>query len=60
MRQGFDSWFGLPVLARHADDRPARPGLQTAAYYAPKPEYWDVPLMRNDDGRSSGPSTIAR
>jgi len=24
-------------------------GYQTAAYYNPKPEFWDVPLMRNGD-----------
>src|SRR4029453_14550063 len=23
-------------------------GYNTAAYYAPKPEYWDVPLMQNE------------
>jgi len=28
---------------------PVDKGLKTDAYYNPKPEYWDVPLMRNDD-----------
>ena len=36
------------LLARHADDRAARPGLDSAAYYEPKPEYRDVALMRGD------------
>src|SRR5438105_1239689 len=49
MRQGFDSWFGLPfshdmkmTVARDND-------YDTAAYYDPKPEYWDVPLVRNGE-----------
>ena len=49
MRQGFDEWFGLPfshdmrmTVARDND-------YQTAAYYDPKPEYWDVPLVRNGE-----------
>jgi arylsulfatase A-like enzyme len=49
MRQGFDEWYGLPfshdmrmTVARDND-------YQTAAYYDPKPEYWDVPLMRNGE-----------
>jgi uncharacterized sulfatase len=28
---------------------PRDAGFRTAAYYAPKPEYWDVPLMRNGE-----------
>jgi hypothetical protein len=28
---------------------PRDKGTQTAAYYDPKPEYWDVALMRNGD-----------
>jgi arylsulfatase A-like enzyme len=28
---------------------PRDKGLKTAAYYEPKPEYWNVPLMRNGD-----------
>jgi arylsulfatase A-like enzyme len=49
MRRGFDEWFGLPfshdmrmTVARDND-------YQTAAYYDPKPEYWDVPLVRNGE-----------
>ena len=48
MRQGFDSWFGLPFSHDMRMTVPADKGLKTAAYYDPKPEYWDVPLMRND------------
>src|SRR3954471_11704903 len=49
MHQGCDYWFALPyshdmrMTARRED------GLHSAAYYAPKPEYWDVALMRNGD-----------
>src|SRR5262245_40552832 len=49
MAQGFDYWFGLP----HSHDMqmtvPRDNGLKTAAYYDPKPEYWNVPLMRNGE-----------
>src|SRR4051812_4587675 len=48
MRQGFESWFGLPFSHDMRMTVPADRGLKTAAYYDPKPEYWDVPLMRND------------
>jgi arylsulfatase A len=49
MRQGFDSWFGLPFSHDMRMTVPRDRGLQTGAYYDPKPEYWDVPLMRNND-----------
>jgi arylsulfatase A len=49
MRQGFDSWFGLPFSHDMRMTVPRDKGWQTAAYYEPKPEYWDVPLMRNND-----------
>lgn len=49
MRQGFDSWFGLPFSHDMRMTVPRDKGLQTDAYYQPKPEYWDVPLMRNND-----------
>ena len=49
MRQGFDSWFGLPFSHDMRMTVPRDNGLQTAAYYDPKPEYWDVPLMRNGE-----------
>lgn len=48
MRHGFDSWFGLPYSHDMRMTVPRDNGVQTAAYYAPKPEYWDVPLMRDD------------
>jgi arylsulfatase A len=49
MRQGFDSWFGLPYSHDMRMTVPRDKGTQTAAYYTPKPEYWDVALMRNDE-----------
>ena len=49
MRQGFDSWFGLPFSHDMRMTVPRDKGTQTAAYYEPKPEYWDVPLMRNNE-----------
>ena len=49
MRQGFDSWFGVPYSHDMGMTVPRDKGLQTEAYYQPKPEYWDVPLMRNGD-----------
>lgn len=49
MRQGFDSWFGVPFSHDMRMTVPRDKGLQTAAYYSPKPEYWDVPLMRNSE-----------
>jgi len=49
MNQGFDYWFGLPYSHDMRMTAPRDRGLQSAAYYDPKPEYWDVPLMRNGD-----------
>lgn len=49
MHQGFDWWFGLPYSHDMQMTVPRDNGWQTAAYYSPKPEYWDVPLMQ--DGR---------
>ncbi len=48
MAQGFDSWFGLPFSHDMRMTVPRDNGLHTDAYYHPKPEYWDVPLMRNE------------
>jgi arylsulfatase A len=48
MRQGFDSWFGLPYSHDMRMTVPRDSGFRTNAYYVPKPEYWDVPLMRNE------------
>ena len=49
MTQGFDYWFGLPYSHDMRMTVPRDKGYQTAAYYDPRPEYWDVPLMRNGD-----------
>lgn len=49
VRQGFDWWLGLPFSHDMRMTVPRDKGLQTDAYYQPKPEYWDVPLMRNND-----------
>jgi arylsulfatase A len=48
-RQGFDSWLGVPYSHDMRMTVPREAGFQTRAFYEPKPEYWDVPLMRNDD-----------
>jgi uncharacterized sulfatase len=47
-RQGFDSWFGLPYSHDMQMTVPRDKGFQTEAFYAPRPEYWDVALMRGD------------
>jgi uncharacterized sulfatase len=49
MRQGFESWFGLPYSHDMRLTVPRGDAFATPAVYAPKPEYWDVPLMHNDD-----------
>jgi arylsulfatase A len=49
MRQGFDTWFGLPFSHDMRMVAPRQNGLHSRAYYEPKPEYWDVPLMRNGE-----------
>jgi arylsulfatase A len=49
LRHGFDSWFGLPFSHDMRMTVPRDKGFDTEAYYDPKPEYWDVPLMRNDE-----------
>jgi arylsulfatase A len=48
IHQGFDSWFGLPYSHDMRMTVPRDNGYRTAAYYSPKPEYWDVPLMQDD------------
>ena len=48
MRQGFDSWFGLPFSHDMRATVTPDKGYQSSFYYDPKPEYWDVPLMRNE------------
>jgi arylsulfatase A-like enzyme len=49
MKQGFDSWFGLPFSHDMKMTVPRDNGYQTASFYDPKPEYWDVPLMRSGE-----------
>jgi arylsulfatase A len=49
MRQGFDYWFGLPFSHDMRMTVPRDDGYRTRAYYEPKPEYWNVPLMRNGE-----------
>ncbi len=49
MRQGFDQWFGIPYSHDMRMTAPRENAFLSAAYYAPKPEYWDVPLMRNNE-----------
>ncbi len=49
MAQGFDSWFGVPFSHDMLMTAPRENGYQSRAYYDPKPEYWNVPLMRNGD-----------
>lgn len=48
LRQGFDSWFGLPYSHDMRMTVPRDNGTQTKAYYEPRPEYWDVALMRGE------------
>jgi len=49
MNQGFDYWFGLPYSHDMRMTAPRPAGLKSEAYYDPKPEYFDVPLVRNGD-----------
>ena len=49
MAQGFDYLFGLPFSHDMRMTAPRDDGYNSAAYYNPKPEYWDVPLMRNGE-----------
>src|SRR5579862_7168217 len=49
MAQGFDYWFGLPYSHDMRMTAARDDGYKSAAYYNPKPEYWDVPLMRNGE-----------
>ena len=49
MAQGFDFWYGLPFSHDMLMTVPRNKGYQSRPYYQPKPEYWDVPLMRNDE-----------
>ena len=49
MRQGFDAWYGLPFSHDMRMTVARDNNYDTAAYYDPKPEYWDVPLVRNGE-----------
>jgi arylsulfatase A len=49
MNQGFDEWFGLPYSHDMRMTVARDHGYDTAAYYDPKPDYWDVPLVRNGE-----------
>lgn len=49
LRHGFDEWFGVPFSHDMRMTVPRDNGLRTRAYYEPRPEYWDVPLMRGDE-----------
>jgi arylsulfatase A-like enzyme len=49
MNQGFDYWFGIPYSHDMHMTAPRDKGFQTEAYYNPRPEYFDVPLLRNMD-----------
>jgi uncharacterized sulfatase len=49
LENGFDHWLGLPYSHDMRMTVPRDAGFRTAAYYDPKPEYWDVPLMRNGE-----------
>lgn len=48
MRQGFDSWFGLPYSHDMRMTVAPDKGYKSSVYYDAKPEYWDVPLMRGE------------
>jgi arylsulfatase A len=43
--QGFDSYFGIPFANSMNQVEDAPPGM--AAYRNPRPEYWDLPLIRD-------------
>jgi arylsulfatase A len=48
MNHGFDYWWGVPYSHDMRMTVPRTDGIATREYYEPKPEYWDVPLMRNN------------
>jgi arylsulfatase A-like enzyme len=47
MKHGFDSFFGLPYV-NDMDRVPDKGPKGRAAFFAPKIEYWNVPLMRGE------------
>ena len=58
-KQGFDSYFGIPYS--NDMDRVAG-GEWRSVFWEPKIEYWNVPLMRNEDiiERPADQTTITR
>jgi arylsulfatase A-like enzyme len=46
---GFDTWLGLPYSNDMDMTAERDQGFQTEAFYEPKSEYWNVPLMRNEE-----------
>ncbi len=58
--QGFDSYFGIPY-SNDMDGVPGSPQF-LKAYFDPKVEYWNVPLMRNEEivERPADQTTITR
>jgi arylsulfatase A-like enzyme len=44
-KQGFDSYFGIP----YSNDMDAVQGTSFEDFFDPKIEYWNVPLMRNEE-----------
>jgi arylsulfatase A len=47
LKHGFDSFFGLPYV-NDMDRVPDKGPKGRAAFFAPRIEYWNVPLMRDD------------
>lgn len=43
-RHGFDYWFGIP----YSNDMNNSSDLGFEAYFSPRSEYWDVPLMQSE------------
>ena len=60
-RHGFDSYLGLPY-SNDMDRRPDRAPKGKAAFADPRSEYWNVPLLRNDQEveRPADQSTLTR
>ena len=48
MKHGFDSFFGLPYV-NDMDRVPDKGPKGRAAFFAPKVEYWNVPLLRGEE-----------
>jgi arylsulfatase A len=48
-QHGFDYWVGVPFSHDMRMTVPRDASFRTKAYYEPKPEYWDVPLIRNGE-----------